>query len=154
MLHQKMAAKFLGKDTDAMKALAVALTHRDLGEFEAALLEFRDQLSADVVIQRHISQIHETLLEQNLLRVIEPFSRVEISHVARLVNLPLRQVESKLSQLILDEKIRGILDQGANVLEIFDEQKSDKTYADAIDTIKRMGSVVHSLYEKVHGIYL
>lgn len=53
------------------------------------------ELSNDPIIRAHLSALYDTLLEQNLLRIIEPYSRVEIGHVAQKVGLPEREVEMK-----------------------------------------------------------
>ena len=86
------------------------------------------------------------MLEQNLIKVIEPFSRVEISHVAHMVGLDVQQVERKLSQMILDRVIIGVLDQGAGVLMIFEEAERDKGYDAALETIEKLNEVVDVLY--------
>ena len=52
-------------------------------------------LTDDEVVKAHVTALYNNLLDQNLIRLIEPFSRVEISHVAELINLPLQQVEAK-----------------------------------------------------------
>lgn len=53
------------------------------------------ELSNDTIIRNHLSALYDTLLEQNLLRIIEPYSRVEMTHIAKLVRQPVREVETK-----------------------------------------------------------
>lgn len=57
-------------------------------------------------------------------------------------------MEKKLSQMILDKKFSGILDQGEGVLIIFESNTADKTYDAALETIQSMSKVVDSLYQK------
>ena len=88
------------------------------------------------------------MLEQNLCRIIEPYSRVQVDHVADTIRLPVRQVENKLSQMILDKKLHGILDQGEGVLMVFDEVVVDKTYEMALECIQNLSKIVDTLYQK------
>ena len=98
-----------------MLALAAAFEKRSLSAFETALKEFPAELgqkvedsmemegsAADVgsggadplgLIRRLVLKSFEEMMEQNLLRVVEPFSRVEIAHVAGLVGRPVPDVQ-------------------------------------------------------------
>ena len=144
----KMALKHAGRNLDAMKAIAGAHQNRSLSEFETTLAAFKTELGADPIIRSHFSALYDTLLEQNLVRVIEPFSKVEIEHIAKQVGLSPMQVEGKLSQMVLDKVIYGVIDQGTGTLIIYDEPHEDKTYTAALETIQQMSTVVDLLYEK------
>jgi len=148
ILHGKLASRYDGSEMEAMKAVATAHQNRSLLEFEQALRNFRKELNNDSIIRFHLSALYDTLLEQNLSRIVEPFSKVEIAHIAELIKLPTSQVEAKLSQMILDGVISGILDQGAGVLIVYEQTKVDKTYEGALESIKKMSLVVDSLYQK------
>ncbi|KAJ9109306.1 hypothetical protein QFC21_000635 [Naganishia friedmannii] len=87
-----------------------------------------------------------------MVRVIEPYSTVELSYIAQEVGQPLNSVESKLSQMILDGIFQGVLDQEKGRLIVYDEPEKDSTYATALDTIKQISEVVNGLSDKARRL--
>ena len=81
-------------------------------------------------------------------KIIEPYSEVQIDFVATQIELEVNRVLMKLSEMILDEKIRGTLDQGRNCLIIFEEEEPTEMFEHAIGTFTNLDQVLDSLYEK------
>jgi 26S proteasome regulatory subunit N6 len=79
---------------------------------------------------------------------IVTFVTAQVQHVARAIKLPQEEVERKLSRLILDKSLNGILDQGQGVLIVYENSGSDQTYSTGLEVISRMGKVVDSLYSQ------
>merc|ERR1719215_688062 len=129
-----------------MAGIAGALQERALKKFEAIRAQYTAQIDEDPIIQHHLDDLNETLLEQNVLRILEPFSRVEIAHVAELIELPLQRTQAKLSEMILDQKLNGTLDQGIGVLIVFDEEQIRSTYDNSLKSIKNTSEVLDTLY--------
>eukprot|EP00127_Corallochytrium_limacisporum_P002559 Clim_evm116s128 gene=Clim_evmTU116s128 len=153
VMQGKLALKYQGDDIDAMKAIAKAQTDRSLDEFRIVVEQtYPQQIQGDDIVKNHLNSLYDTMQEQNLQRIIEPFVRVEISHIAELIDLEQKMIEAKLSQMILDKKLNGILDQGAGCLIIYDETETDKTYEASLKTVAEMGRVVDSLYRKAHKL--
>lgn len=148
----KLALKYFGPDVEAMKKIAKASEKRSLADFKTTLSQYQKELQEDPIVCAHLDSLYDNLLEQNLCRIIEPYSKVQVKHIAQLINLSLDVVEKKLSQMILDKKFSGILDQGAGVLIVFEDNDTDHTYKCALDTIQNMGKVVDSLYNKAKKI--
>jgi 26S proteasome regulatory subunit N6 len=109
-ISSKADLQYVGPDLDAMKVVADAHSKRFLKLFETALRYYKAQLEEDPIVHRHLSSMYDTLMEQNLCRLIEPFSRVEIAHIVELIELPIDHVEQKMSQMILDKKFAETLD--------------------------------------------
>mmetsp|Transcript_2711 Transcript_2711/g.8091 ORF Transcript_2711/g.8091 Transcript_2711/m.8091 type:complete len:448 (+) Transcript_2711:63-1406(+) len=146
IISSKSGLKYTGAAIDAMAAVASAHQERCLKRFEAVLEQYKAQLAEDPIISHHLTDLNETLLEQNVLRILEPFSRVEIAHVAELIELPLQRTQAKLSEMILDQKLNGTLDQGVGVLIVFEQEQVRSTYDNALKTIRNTSEVLDTLY--------
>jgi 26S proteasome regulatory subunit N6 len=143
----KLALKYVGTDIEAMKLVAQASKNRSLADFQTTVKKYSKELREDKIVSRHLDTLYQTMLEQNLCRIIEPYSRVQVKHVSEKINLPEPEVEKKLSQMILDKKIQGILNQETRVLIIFEGTERDETYDDVIETVAAMSKVVDRLYQ-------
>merc|ERR1719420_1649950 len=130
-----------------MKLVANASKDRSLADFQKTVEKYSKQLKEDKIVARHLDTLYQTMLEQNLCRIIEPYNRVQVKYVSEKINLPEAEVEKKLSLMILDQKIQGILDQETRVLVVFEKKERDTAYDDVIDTISAMSKVVDRLYQ-------
>ena len=78
IISSKAGLKHTGRAVDAMRAVAAAYKARSLAAFQAALSAYEPELVADVVVHGHLDHLYGSLLEQNLARLVEPYSRVEV----------------------------------------------------------------------------
>merc|ERR1711971_380606 len=134
-----------------MKAVAQAAKQQNLLVFEERKQVYEYELLDDPVIRRHFTYLYNTLLEDNLKKIIEPYSEVQIDFIAENIGLPMEKILQKLSEMILDEIIKGTLDQGKNCLVVFEEPESTELFDNAIDTFANLNLVVDSLYEKTQN---
>eukprot|EP00937_MAST-01D_sp_MAST-1D-sp2_P007932 g7932.t1 len=152
LLAGKHGIKYGGPELEALRAVAQARKARSLGDLDAALAKHGGALQGDKLIAAHLLRLGDELLEQNLAQLVQPFSCVEVARVAALIKLPLEKVELKLSQMILDKKLRGTLDQGKGHLVLYPASASDETYTHGLSVIAKMGNVVDSLFKRSQEI--
>jgi 26S proteasome regulatory subunit N6 len=149
----KLGQKYsLGLEVSAMKAVGEAHRNKSLREFEEALGRFPEQLGTDMMIHAHFQSLYDQLLQQNLLRVISSYSKVQLTFVAQSIGLPVDVVESKLSMMILDKQLSAIIDQHEQCLVLLETPVHDKTFQIALETVKHLDSAVEALYKKATQI--
>ena len=64
------------------------------------------------------------------------------------MSLETKSVESHLSNMILEGKLNGILDQDAGHLIIYEEPREDKLYDKSLAVMSEMGHVVDVLFDQ------
>ncbi|EGR32426.1 pci domain protein, partial [Ichthyophthirius multifiliis] len=154
LLSGKYGLKYAGDDLQAMKQITLAYQANSLQQFSKLITEYSKQITGDAIIKNQLNQLHDQLLEQNLFRVIEPYTRVQISHISEQIKLNQELIQSKLSELILDKKIDGTLDQGSGCLILFDDIKCDDLYKNALEHNNQMEKVTEKLFQKAKQLKL
>lgn len=149
LMNGKYGIKYHGPELEFLKQVANANKKKNLVEFQRIIENNQDLISKDDIIQSHVKDLYENLLELNLLKVIKPYSKVQLIRVAEHVNIPVNKIQAKLSEMIIDKKINGTLDQGIGCLIVFDEVEQGELYVSASNMLTNMNSVVDKLFEKV-----
>lgn len=152
LLASKMAAKYTGSDLEAMSKIAAAAKSKSLEAFRTVTKEYASYLDSDALIAHHLDILYDKMLESNLLKIIHPYSVVEISHIARLINMTPTQVVQKLSQMVLDQKLSGILDEGRGQLIIYDSSSEDASFSKGVEIVGNLSSVVEALFQRAKGL--
>ena len=147
-INSQVSVKYQSVELEAMAAVARAVKEQNLKDFERAKDKYQAELQGDSILHTHIENLYHLLLENNLLKILEPYSEVQISYVAEQIGLPNSTVQSKLSEMILDEKIKGTLDRGGAAIIIFEEVEENKNFNHTIDTFDNLDKVIDSLYLK------
>jgi 26S proteasome regulatory subunit N6 len=124
----KQARNFYGTEVEALKSIMEAVRDKSVGALKTNIEKYHTVLLQDETIVHHLINLQNELLEKNLIKIIEPYSVVEIDFVTNSIGLPYLEILSKLSQMILDKKINGILDQGRGSLILYEETQSNVIY--------------------------
>ena len=146
----KQGKDYYGPEVEALRSIESAVKEKSIKLLEDNI-EKNKKYFTDRVINYHLSNLHNDLLEKNLIKIIKPYSVVEIDFVAKSIGLNYQDVLNRLRQMILDKKINGILDQGKGSLIIYDVDTANPYLDKSIETFKNLEKVVEALDKKVRA---
>ena len=146
----KQGKDYYGPEVEALRSIESAVKEKSIKLLEDNI-EKNKKYFTDKVINYHIRNLHNDLLEKNLIKIIKPYSVVEIDFVAKSIGLNYQDVLNRLRQMILDKKINGILDQGKGSLIIYDVDSANPYLDKSIETFKNLEKVVEALDKKVRA---
>ena len=146
-----LATKTRPESIAAMGEIAKAVLVRSLAAFEALLASPKIQNALDSWCRMRLMLLGNILLQTNLQALVMPYSRVQISFLAQKLGLPVDLVLARLSQMILDKQLLGCIDQGADILQLFEEGPENTEriiYPSLIGTMGHLESAVDALGRK------
>lgn len=116
----KQGQKYYGPQIEALKSIEGAVREKSVLKLQDNIEKNKGIFLKDEFLAHHLQNLHNELLEKNLIKIIEPYSHVEIEYVTGSIGLPQNEIMVKLRQMILDKKINGILDQGRGSLILYE----------------------------------
>ncbi|RUP46953.1 PCI domain-containing protein [Jimgerdemannia flammicorona] len=112
----------------AMTNLVSAYQRQEIREFEKILRENHQTIMDDPFIRNYIDEVLKNIRTQVLIRLIQPYTRIEIPFVSKQLGVPAQDVEDLLVGLILDNKVSGKIDQVNQRLELYRQYVEDLLY--------------------------
>eukprot|EP00033_Pygsuia_biforma_P001540 GCRY01001735.1.p1 GENE.GCRY01001735.1~~GCRY01001735.1.p1 ORF type:complete len:423 (-),score=79.97 GCRY01001735.1:259-1527(-) len=152
VLTTKLALLYSNRFIDDMKAITKAVQNRSVQDFKAVLAACADTLMADPFISEHLASLYDTMLEQNILRILSAFSQIEVERLAELLNLDAAYIEGKISRMILNKQLSGILDQETNTVIVFENVADEKLYQEALSAIEEASNITEGLRQKARAL--
>ena len=146
----KQGRDYYGKEIEALRSVESAVKEKSIKLLKENIEKYKEYFN-DPVIEFHLSNLNNELLEKNLIKIIKPYSVVEIDFVSKSIGLSYMDVLNKLRQMILDKKINGILDQGKGSLILYDSIPSNPYLDKSLETFKNLEKVVEALDKKVRA---
>lgn len=110
----------------AMNALVSAYEKNDIKSFEKILKDNKKTILDDPFMRDYIDDLLRNIRTQVLLKILTPYTRIRIPFLSSELNISTKEVEDLMVSLILDNKIRGRIDQVNQLLEL--DPSKDSSY--------------------------
>ena len=78
----------------------------------------KKSISEDAFVAEHIQALLDNVRTQVLLKTVRPYSKVKLPHLSEELNIPEKELESLLVNLVLDDVLDAKINQVTGMLEI------------------------------------
>lgn len=100
LLNGKFGLKFSTEShVAAIKAVAESHFGASIVALSKVFTSFPGEIEGDEVVRSHTKLLYDQLLEKNLFKIIESYTRVDLEYIARKLSLDQDVIERKLSEM-------------------------------------------------------
>ena len=129
-----------------MGQLKNAIEKNDIKTVQRIVADKELDLLGDPFIALYLEDLLRTVRLTALVSLVAPYKTVKLDFLARKMNVDVQHIRSLLSELILEERIEGQIDQVRNVLEL---ASSDTIVADKHRAMSAWGDKLLSVHREL-----
>ncbi len=145
--HGEIYSRF--DDTScALLDILQATKEKSLVNLSKSLQQKETALKKDTVIYGQLEALYGQLLEKNILKLLLPYSQIELDRLTKKLQVNAEVVERKLCEMILDQKLKGSIDQDKGVLIILPDEPRGEVFESSLTIIKNLDAAVDVLFER------
>ena len=112
----------------AMTDLVDAYQRDDVHQYESILQQNKDLL-ADPFIAENIDEVTRNMRTKGVLKLVAPYSRFTVAFVAKQLKISVAEVQDIVGFLIVDQKLKGKINQENGTVEIESNADIDRTHS-------------------------
>uniref|UniRef100_A0A0N5B6M4 PCI domain-containing protein n=1 Tax=Strongyloides papillosus TaxID=174720 RepID=A0A0N5B6M4_STREA len=142
-ISSKFGIKYYGEELYCMEQMANSIEKKCVKLFDGVVKKY-PSLQQNFVVKSSLERLYDFMFDQDILRVIKPYSSVEIDYIASRIGLASSKIEERLCVMILDEQINGKINHDTRSLELIFNTEFDN------DT--ELLDLSHSLIKRVELI--
>ena len=100
LLNGKFGLKYsTDSHIQSIKAVSDAHFGSSVVALSKVFQDFKKEINGDEVVKSHTKLLYENLLEKNLFKIIDSYTRVDIAYIAKKLSLDQEVIERKLSEM-------------------------------------------------------
>ncbi|KAH9385159.1 26S proteasome regulatory subunit N6 [Nematocida major] len=150
-LLQSKDAFVQSRDDECIKILCSigkCVLDRDLRKCRSIVYENMSLIESDEFLMNHLKSLCDSLIDSNILKIIEPYSNINIEYIGNVLNFSLDVIENRLRRMILDEKIKGDIDQETMCINIQRNEAKKSHRAEAEEILDVLDDTINTILTK------
>lgn len=118
LTHKLVAPHKEDKCIEMLCSIAECVKEKNLSKCNEIIQKNIELISNDNFITSHLLCLCDSLLDENILKIIQPYSNINIEYIGEILGFDMHTIENRVRRMILDGRIEGNIDQETMCINI------------------------------------
>ncbi|KAI5166528.1 26S proteasome regulatory subunit N6 [Nematocida sp. AWRm78] len=150
LLQNKVTSSVSKNDQciNMLSSIGKCVINRDLRQCKDIIDKNMTMIEADEFLMNHLISLCDSLIDANILKIIEPYSNINIEHIGNILNFSIEVIEDRIRRMILDEKIKGDIDQETMCINIQRDEVKKNYREEAEEILNVLSDAINTIISK------